>query len=189
MFPKNSVLTLQTSCLPVSRITYHIVTDEIKVTFPQFLAFTSLSGTSQFQMKAYLWIRKQFLRQEGGFPEAERPDWTLFSTRCLPVTSQRHRNCGTAAMRERSSTRVLLAGAIACILSCKRSTHIFMADAGDSAIKAVGRKTNIFTVIGQVIFYVYPRGGLTRTDGKNSNYSVHLAASKCLIYSFQEGML
>lgn len=105
---------------------YHIVTDEVRVTFPQFLAFTSLSGTSQFQMKPYLWIRKQFLRQEGGFPEAERPDWTLFSTRCLPVTSQRHGNCGIAGTRERSSTRVLLAGAIACTLSLKRRTHIFM---------------------------------------------------------------
>lgn len=55
-----------------------------------------------------------------------------------------------------------MAGAIACILSLKRRTHIFMADAGDSAIKAAGGKTNIFTVIGQVIFYVFPRGGLTR---------------------------
>lgn len=160
-----------------------MVTDEIRVTFSQFLAFTSLSGTSQFQMKAYLWIREQFLRQEG-FPEAEWPDWTLFSTRCLLVTSQRHGDCGTGATKERSSTQVLLVGAIACIFSLKRRTHIFMADSGDSAIKAVVRKTNIFTVIGQVIFYVYPRGGLTGNWWKKFKLSVHLAASKCLIYSF-----
>lgn len=118
---------------------YHIVTDEVRVTFSQFLAFTSLSGTSQSQMKAYLWIRKQFLRQEGGFPEAEWPDWTLVSTRCLPVTSQKHENMGQ--MPRRREARVLLAGALACILSLKRRTHIFM----DSVIKAVGRKTNIFS--------------------------------------------
>lgn len=94
-------------------------------------------------MKAYLWIRKQFLRQEGWFPEAERPDWTLVSTRCLPVTSQRQGNMGQ--MPRRREAWVLLAGALACIFSRKRRTHIFMADARDSAIKAVGRKTNIFS--------------------------------------------
>lgn len=82
-------------------------------------------------------------KKEGGFPEAEWPDWTLVSTRCLPVTSQRHGNMGQ--MPRRREARVLLAGALACIFSLKRRTHIFMADAGDSVIKAVGRKTNIFS--------------------------------------------
>lgn len=80
-------------------------------------------------------------KKEGGLPEAERPDWTLVSTRCLPVTSQRHGNMGQ--MPRRKEARVLLAGALACIFSLKRRAHLFMADAGDSVIKAVGRKTNI----------------------------------------------
>lgn len=40
--------------------------------------------------------------------------------------------------------------------------HIFIADAGEIAIKAVGRTADILTVIGQIIFYVYPRKDLTK---------------------------
>jgi hypothetical protein len=36
----------------------------------------------------------------------------------------------------------------------KGRANVFIANAGETAIKAVGRKADIFTVIGQVIFYI-----------------------------------
>ena len=44
----------------------------------------------------------------------------------------------------------------------KGRLHIFIANAGEIAIKAVGRTADILTVIGQIIFYVYPREDLTK---------------------------
>jgi hypothetical protein len=86
------------------------------------------------------------LRQEGGSAEAERPDWNVFSTRCLPVIPQNKGNRGTAAVEQKSlalgncQTQVLSAGAIANTLSLKkRRMHIFRTNARDSAIKTVGR--------------------------------------------------
>lgn len=40
--------------------------------------------------------------------------------------------------------------------------HIFIANAGEIAIKAVGRVADILTVIGQIIFDSYPREDLTK---------------------------
>lgn len=40
--------------------------------------------------------------------------------------------------------------------------HVFIANAGEIAIKAVGRMADILTVIGQIIFYIYPREDLTK---------------------------
>lgn len=40
--------------------------------------------------------------------------------------------------------------------------HVFITNAGEIAIKAVGRMADILTVIGQIIFYVYPRKDSTK---------------------------
>lgn len=40
--------------------------------------------------------------------------------------------------------------------------HIFIANAGGIAIKAVGRMADILIVMGQIIFYVFPREDLTK---------------------------
>lgn len=45
--------------------------------------------------------------------------------------------------------------------------HVFIANAGEIAIKAVGRMADILTVIGQIIFYVYPRKASTKDWQKN----------------------
>lgn len=44
----------------------------------------------------------------------------------------------------------------------KGRMHVFIAHAGEIAIKAVGRTADILTVIGQIIFYIYPREDLTK---------------------------
>lgn len=44
----------------------------------------------------------------------------------------------------------------------KGRTYIFVASAGEIAMKAVGRMADILTVIGQIIFNIYPRKDLTK---------------------------
>lgn len=39
--------------------------------------------------------------------------------------------------------------------------HIFIANAGEVAIEAAGRMADILTVIGHIIFFIYPREDLT----------------------------
>lgn len=46
--------------------------------------------------------------------------------------------------------------------SKKGRMHVFIANAGEIAIKAVGRMADILTVIGQIIFSVYPRKDSTK---------------------------